>query len=298
MNVHNSIHFNKIDYDIVQEKVISDLLFLDDGKYWYWYPTPVNLRIPYQNSVFIFGFPLIKKEMFTKVKIKKDYKKRILKELEDFHNIKLDTLFNDLQGFSNSNNSTMPLFDSIPISLFDCGVNAFEAGNKESIHFFERALKNGYRDENIYRYLGLARFRAGDPQQALKDSNRYLKIDPLDKDVLNAKFDCLKALDRTKDMVRQLNTLMKLDPKNSFYYLHQRADIYHEQKRYRDAIRDYSKYLNHNPDAMCTYIRRAFCYKKIGNLKKGGEDIEKAREFAHDSAYDVVMPFVSIFYDF
>jgi len=298
INVQNSDHFNKIDYDIVQKKEISDLLFLDESKYWYWDPTPVNMRIPYQNSVFIFGLPIIKNEACIKINVKKDCKNKILKELEFFHNIKLDTLFNDLQGFSIANNSNMPLFESIPISLFECGVNAFQSGNyKESIQFFERSIKNGYCDEQIYRYLGIARWRESDYEKALKDLNRFLKVAPLAEDALYARMGCYKALGRSREMIRQLNTLIKLNPSESFYYIHQRAEIYNEQKRYLYAIRDYSKYLTHNPDAMLTYIRRAFCYKELGNLKKACEDIENARNLAHDSLYDTFMIHTAGFYD-
>ena len=68
---------------------------------WHWQPHGLIERILKQDSLFIFGQPKIKDTLLQKIKIKHEYKEKILDELEKL-GITERSLFKDLPGFAKS----------------------------------------------------------------------------------------------------------------------------------------------------------------------------------------------------
>ena len=91
-----------------KETLISEI---PEPSWWHWSPHDLNNRILKQDSVFVFGQLEINKDtLLQEIKIPKEKKKEILKELERL-GITERTLFKDLSGFAESHghNKLLPL---------------------------------------------------------------------------------------------------------------------------------------------------------------------------------------------
>ena len=83
--------------------------FICNETLWIWTPENINNRILAQDSVCIFGTPILENLLFKKIKILSNDKEIILYELDTIFNINFDTLFPDFYGFALSQNQTQPL---------------------------------------------------------------------------------------------------------------------------------------------------------------------------------------------
>ena len=83
--------------------------FICNETLWIWTPENINNRILAQDSVCVFGTPILENLLFKKIKILSNEKAIILLELDTIFNINFDTLFPDFYGFALSQNQTQPL---------------------------------------------------------------------------------------------------------------------------------------------------------------------------------------------
>ena len=83
----------------------------------FWRPDGLPGRAKSQDSVFVFGVPILWPTRLERIVIDKKSKSALLDELRVAHNITRDTLFPDLAGYASSNSSSQP-FDSRRISQF------------------------------------------------------------------------------------------------------------------------------------------------------------------------------------
>jgi Flp pilus assembly protein TadD len=60
-------------------------------------------------------------------------------------------------------------------------------------------------------------------------------------------------------------------------YIHERAKALQLERRYDEAIVDFSYVIQRNPNNAHAYFRRGFAYKAIGELTLAASDIQTAR---------------------
>jgi hypothetical protein len=110
-------HIGFINQEIIKEKTIEQILKIDitgnenkipinqRQKFWIWKPTKINSRIYSQDSIFFFGLPKFNASLFKEIVIPEQHKASLREILSRFFNINVETVFSDLQGFSNEANN-------------------------------------------------------------------------------------------------------------------------------------------------------------------------------------------------
>lgn len=83
-------------------------------KFWLWKPDNINGRIARQDSVFVFGLEKfkVKDRHVIVVPIPPQWKKPILKFLKVYLGIKAETIFPDIDGYSNAHSKISPINDT------------------------------------------------------------------------------------------------------------------------------------------------------------------------------------------
>ena len=71
-------------------------------------------------------------------------------------------------------------------------------------------------------------------------------------------------------------------------YYHERAKTYQHLEQYEDALADFTKVLELQPDNAHAYFRRAFAFKSLGKFEEAAEDFEKSRSLQPDNPNLVV----------
>lgn len=91
-------------------------MYLDENrhKFWLWKPDNINGRIARQDSVFVFGLEkfFIKDHKVTVIPIPPQWKRPILNFLKVYLGIKSETIFPDIDGYSNAHSKVSPINDN------------------------------------------------------------------------------------------------------------------------------------------------------------------------------------------
>ncbi|OGS45660.1 MAG: hypothetical protein A2539_07240 [Elusimicrobia bacterium RIFOXYD2_FULL_34_15] len=139
---------------------------------------------------------------------------------------------------------------------FNAGIKTKNA--KKKIKYFSKAIDkwetdNGYKNKlNAYTNRGIEYSLLGHNEEALSDFTKALKI----------------------------------GEDSSTYY--NRALIYNFQNKFKDSIADLNKAIKLNACFKEAYALRANLYKKIGNIKKSNEDIEKVNKISEsDTPFNI-----------
>ncbi len=97
-------------YDL--SKPIDEFLFNND--LWLWEPENINNRTLAQDSVCVFGAPILENHLsIQRIKIPSDDKSTLLYEMDTLFNVNYDTIYPDFYGFALSQAHTQPL-QSLP----------------------------------------------------------------------------------------------------------------------------------------------------------------------------------------
>lgn len=133
----NLTHLNNVSrkYDIEKllrnTRKITSYLVEDKHRFWLWKPSNINGRIARQDSVFVFGIEkfIASEHNVEIIPIPATWKMPILKSLKDFFWITADSVFPDVDGFSNSHSKNTPLNENTFYinPLIGCG-NYFDLG--------------------------------------------------------------------------------------------------------------------------------------------------------------------------
>jgi tetratricopeptide (TPR) repeat protein len=84
-------------------------------------------------------------------------------------------------------------------------------------------------------------------------------------------------LGKTEEALKDFNRAIKIDPTQQDGYMG-RADTLNTMGRYEEALKDYKKVLEIDPTLAQAYINRAIAYSHLGRYKKAIADYEKGLE--------------------
>ena len=116
-------------------------------------------------------------------------------------------------------------------------------------------------------------------------TNKYPEKDELE----NYKAHWLKYLDRRDKAVAIIQSLIKNEPENGFYY-DSYGEILMYFEDYQEAIKTFGKALSLDPKAWYTYqtyCKLGICYKALGKDDLASRDLTKAKEFINTAAESI-----------
>ena len=142
---------------------------------------------------------------------------------------------------------------------------------KEIVDFSDALIKAKLASHLVYSTKASVLFQLGRYEQALVACDQSLAAgyDPLDKQ----RYEIYKALKQTDNAVKQLNKMLKAQPKDLSLFL-RRADLYMENRHYDLALADFLRADDLVATDKKAQAKRAECYFRIGNYAQA------ARQYA------------------
>jgi tetratricopeptide (TPR) repeat protein len=157
--------------------------------------------------------------------------------------------------------------------------------NVTAIEDFNKAIEL-YPKPNAVAHLtrGGAYRNIGRYEEAFKDYQKSIEIDPANPDVYSSRGHAYFLLKKYDDALRDINKALELNqnPATALYdpalALYRRGLVYSQLKDYEGAIRDFSKVIEIKKDNAAAYYHRALSYKQIGKAEESASDLKKAAQ--------------------
>lgn len=266
----------------------------------------------------IFGWPIlfIEEENATQEVLgKKDKALEEAKVISDYLNLSID--FDKYKLFDKYIQQGFPTDEAK--RLYDKGLVLYDEGNKhESLNYFRQALEYGenglvyyqmgviYSDLNeldkatcciekacllgedvskIYNNLGIAQYSLGNKEEALKIFSEGAKRFPEYVGNHRLKAILLYELEQYDRVIPAYDKVIELKPTHAKYA--ERGLLNHNIGQYVEAVLDYTQAIERTDDRYRQskhYLGRSSSYKRLNDIDKAFEDIEKALELDPENA--------------
>ncbi len=234
-----------------------------------------NARISAQKGVFIFGYQDI--DNVASITIKKEDKVSIRQELKQYFNIEEKTLFQDIYGFAQVNNTKHKLSIKTESDYFQ---EAYEEDNAEqAIVLYQKGIEIKPNDV-AYNNMGNAYDELKEYQKAINAYQKAIEIKP-DYDI--AYYNMGNAYNKLKEYQKAINVYQKaieIKPNDMAYY--NMGVVYKELKEYQKAINAYQKAIEIKPDYDGAYNNMGNAYGELGEYQKAINAYKKAIEIKPD----------------
>lgn len=113
----------------------------------------------------------------------------------------------------------------------------------------------------------------GDYRKAIADYQSLELKYGANAELYSYKAECYSELGLMDNAIEQMTKAIALGDNDSFLYcLLRRADYYRLAGRYREAITDFTKYIEQKPTDAFGYYRRGWCYELMGDDKSAMAD--------------------------
>ncbi len=201
-----------------------------------------NARISAQKGVFIFGYQDI--DNVASITIKKEDKVSIRQELKQYFNIEEKTLFQDIYGFAQVNNTKHKLSIKTATDYFQ---EAYEEDNAEqAIVLYQKAIEIKPDMHEAYNNMGIFYSELEKYQEAINAYQKAIKIKP---DNHEAYYNMGNAYGKLGEYQKAINVYQKAieikpDEHNAYYNM---GNTYRELKKYQKAINAYQKAIEIEP---------------------------------------------------
>lgn len=136
-------------------------------------------------------------------------------------------------------------------------------------------------DSYDYIQNGLKKEEAGEHEEALKDFNAAIKLEP-DAFVYSLRADVYEKLGNLQNALEDYTKAIKLDPADASYRRY-RGELEVELELYEEALEDFTRSIILKPMGT-TYHSRASVYEKLGNPQEALKDYTKAINLMPDYA--------------
>ena len=233
-------------------------------------------RIIAQDSVFLFvpdGYIEITEGSCESFQIKKGLKEEILEYLRKFHNISVDTIYNDIVGFiANEEN-------------YETAITHFYRGNaymnsekyEKAIECYDKAIQSNPQLAEAYNNRGNVNKALGKYPEAIADYNEVIKINPQYAEAYNNRGNAKNKLGNYSEAIADYDKAIQINPQYAMAY-NNRGVSNAELGNYSEAITDYDKAIEINPQYAEAYNNRGISNMKLGNYSEAIADYDKAIE--------------------
>ena len=237
-------------------------------------------RAAVQGSVFLYSSDgYINETLFTRHTIPHDLKEYVLNHIEEFNNITIDTIYNDIIGFiSNEKN-------------YETAATCFYRGNKEAksgnyekaIHHYDKAIEISPQSATAFNNRGVAKAQLGNRKEAIQDFDKAIEINSKFAEAFNNRGNAKVELGSHKEAIQDFDKAIEINPQDANAY-YNRGNRKAELGNHKEAIQDYGKAIKINPQDAEAFNNRGFAKAKLGNRKEAIQDYDQAIEINPQSA--------------
>ena len=252
-----------------------DIDYKDTSNYSIITPTSKTPRVIFQSSVFIHTKKgCLAKDSYTEICIKSNLKNKFLKHLREYHNIRINTIYNDIQGFiSNQAN-----YSTAAIEFYRGLENSNASEFKDAIKNYNKAIKLNPQNENIYNNRGLAYEKNGQLDEAIADFDKAIALNPQLTEAYNNRGLAYADKSQFGKAITDYTQAIALNPDYAVAY-NNRGLAYAKNEQLDEAIADFSKVIAINPNDAEAYYNRGNAYAENKQLDKAIADYTQAIAF-------------------
>ena len=242
--------------------------FLNNTRLWKWRPPNNNHRILAQQSVFLFGSPVIKGD----IEIEIADKEKLLKELKNY-GVDEEKLFPDFYGFANINAHNKP-YDNI--DYLAKGIDAIQNQNYQAaIEDYNKAIAINLNDADAYNSRGVAKYKLGKYIKAIEDFNQAIVINPYYADAYYSRGVVKSKLGKHVEAIKNFNQVIKINPDYAEAY-NNRGVAKANLGEHAEAIKDYDEAIKINSKHAKAYNNRGVAKDELGRYVEAIKDFDEA----------------------
>jgi len=168
-------------------------------------------------------------------------------------------------------------------SIFRQGTGAYENGDYAGgVELFKRVLEEDPQNIKAYYNLGVGYFNLDKFHDALQAFNNAISIFPEDTLSLQFRGRVYYMLEDFKSSLADYSKVIEMKPSAMAYY--NRGTTLGRTKNYLEAIKDFDKAIEFDPEYAEAYFNRGLANYYQGRLHDACYDWRKAHEFGHYEA--------------
>jgi tetratricopeptide (TPR) repeat protein len=166
-----------------------------------------------------------------------------------------------------------------------------------AMEYFSEIIKEGFEFADVYNMVGIIHHNKGKYEKAIQALEKALKINPKYTDAalnLAVIYNDMGQLEKAKKIYAKAKKIIKektttegLDPFSlgKLSNLHANiADIYYAYSLFDEAIEEYKKALNLNPDFVDIRTKLGIALRESGKIKESLKELEDALTIKPDYA--------------
>ncbi len=279
--------FNEIANEDIK-KEIRCWLKKDKSTWIFSPPQELNNRIISQQSVFVFGNPILCIKNFYICEITD--KTTILEELKKNGINKTSVGMSTVSDTSPMQSSRDEKYANGNIEYYDKAIkdnhqNSIAYNNRgvakndlykfeDAIRDFNKAIKLNLKYSEAYNNRGIAKFELKANQDAIRDFNKAIKLNPENYRAYYNRGIAKYRLGGFQDAINNFNKAIRLNPKYYEAY-NNRGIAKNKLEKFQNAIRDYNKAIESNPKYWNAYYNRGIAKNKLNNFQDAVSDFSK-----------------------
>ena len=231
-------------------------------------------RAAVQSSVFLYSSDgYIKQKLFTHHTIPQDLKENVLNHIEEFNNITIDTIYNDIIGFiSNEKN-----YETAAMCFYQGNKETSSGNHEKAIHYYNKAIEINPQDAEAFNNRGIAKAKLGNHKEAIQDYNKALEINPQSAEAFNNRGNAKAEIGNQKEAIQDFDQAIEVNPQSAEAF-NNRGNAKTNLHQHEEAIQDYNKALEINPQSAEAFNNRGTVKAKLGNQKEAIQDFDQAIE--------------------
>ncbi|WP_228060151.1 tetratricopeptide repeat protein [Plectonema radiosum] len=126
-------------------------------------------------------------------------------------------------------------------------------------------------------WRGLTNRNMGNYEDALKDFDRAIEIDPNNKRAIAHRGITYRFMKRNEDALQDFDRAIEIDPDYT-WAIAQRGFTYRQMKRYEDALKDFDRAIEIDPNDEWAIVQRGITYREMKRYEDAIKDFDRAIE--------------------
>ncbi len=238
-------------------------------------------RVGFQKSIFVRS-PSGVVEPDDVVYIPADLKGAMLHYLRKHHDISTKTIYNDLQGFIENQNSHKSAYANFYKGR-TCQIRGDstkdpvekQASYGKAVEHYTEAIDLNPEYTKAYNNRGVAYNSIGEYDRALQDYNKAIDLKPELVLPYSNRGNVYVEKGEVDRAIQDYNKAIDLKPEYAIAY-NNRGTAYQDIGKLDTAIQDYNKAIDLKPEYVDAYNNRGTAYSIIGDFDKAIQDYNKA----------------------
>lgn len=160
----------------------------------------------------------------------------------------------------------------------------------DAIPYLQNALKKGEAgNAYIISQMAWAKMKAGRFEDALKDFDKAIEIEPSNAHYISERAVCKHLMGKSSLALFDLDYALKLEPENPYRYS-SRAFIKDCIGDTEGAIQDYLKAIELDPEDSIAYNNLGLLEEKLGRIESAKKRFQKADELEKKKPHEAFTP--------